>query len=311
MQTRNVDVAVIGSGTAGLNARRQVEKEGRSVVMIESGPYGTMCARVGCMPSKLLISAADAAHEVAGAGRFGVRVPEAVEVDGRAVLQRVRRERDRFVGFVVRDTEAIPEERRLHGRARFVGPSTLEVDPVDGRGGDVIRVESKAVVVATGSVPFVPPPLDAIREHVMVSEDVFEFDDLPRSLAVIGTGIIGLEIGQALARLGVRVVFFNRSSSLGPFSDPEVQRVAQEVLTEELEIHLGCELVEARPVDVGVRLRWRGADGSEGEDAFERVLVAAGRRPVLSDLDLARAGGRSGIRRPLRSPARLFSWPAT
>ena len=73
MQIRKVDVAVIGSGTAGLNARRQVEKEGRSVVMIESGPYGTMCARVGCMPSKLLIAAADAAHEVAGAGYFGIR----------------------------------------------------------------------------------------------------------------------------------------------------------------------------------------------------------------------------------------------
>ena len=104
MQTLEVDVAVIGSGTAGLNARREVEKQGRSAVMIESGPYGTMCARVGCMPSKLLIAAADAAHEVASAGRFGIRVPEGVAVDGPAVLARVRRERDRFVGFVVRDT---------------------------------------------------------------------------------------------------------------------------------------------------------------------------------------------------------------
>lgn len=76
--------AVIGSGTAGLNARRQVEKDGRSVVLIESGPYGTLCARVGCMPSKLLISASDVAHEVTDAERFGVRVPGGLEVDGRA-----------------------------------------------------------------------------------------------------------------------------------------------------------------------------------------------------------------------------------
>ena len=290
MQTLKVDVAVIGSGTAGLNARRQVEKDGGSAALIESGPYGTMCARVGCMPSKLLIAAADASHEVAGAGRFGIRVPDGVEVDGTAVLERVRRERDRFVGFVVRDTEAIPRSHRLRGHARFVGPSTLEVGPVDGGGDEVTRVESRSVVVATGSAPFVPPPFDAIRDHVMVSEDVFELDDLPRSMAVVGTGIIGLELGQALARLGVRVRFFNRSSSLGPFSDPEVKRVTRETLARELVLHLECEMVEARPEGDGVRLRWREADGRESEDVFERVLVAAGRRPVLADLDLAKAG---------------------
>lgn len=289
MQVLRVDVAVIGSGTAGLNARRQVEKEGRTAVLIESGPYGTMCARVGCMPSKLLISAADAAHEVRGAGRFGVRVPDGVAVDGPAVLERVRRERDRFVGFVVRDTEAIPESQRLFGRARFVGPSTLEVDPVHGQG-EATRVESKTVVVATGSVPFVPRPFDAIRDHVMVSDDVFELDDLPHSLAVVGTGVIGLELGQALSRLGVRVVFFNRSSSLGPFTDPEVKRVTREVLARELTLQLETEMLDAKLESDGVRLKWRDRDGQSDEDLFERVLVATGRRPVLADLDLDQAG---------------------
>ena len=171
MHVLRVDVAVIGSGTAGLNARRQVEKEGRSVVMIESGAYGTMCARVGCMPSKLLIAAADVAHEIGAAERFGIRVPQGVRVDGRAVLERVRRERDRFVDFVVRDTVALPEAQRLRGYARFVGPSTLEVDPLH-PGEEATRVEARAVVVAAGSEPWVPPPFDAIRDQVMVNDDV-------------------------------------------------------------------------------------------------------------------------------------------
>ena len=72
MDTRQVDVAVIGAGSAGLNVRREAEAQGASVVLIESGPYGTMCARVGCMPSKLLISAADVAHTVANAKAFGI-----------------------------------------------------------------------------------------------------------------------------------------------------------------------------------------------------------------------------------------------
>jgi dihydrolipoamide dehydrogenase len=290
MRILNVDVAVIGSGTAGLNARRQVEKAGKSVVMIESGPYGTMCARVGCMPSKLLISAADAAHEVSNAGRFGIRVPDGVSVDGPAVLARVRRERDRFVGFVVRDTEAIPEAQRLRGRARFVGPSALEVRPPDRQRGDVTRVEANAVVVASGSTPFLPPPFDALREQVITSDDIFELEDLPKSLAVVGTGIIGLELGQALARLGARTAFFHPRASLGPFSDPELRRIAREIFDRELTLHLESEIFAAQPQRGGIQLRWRSSDGREHEDVFERVLVAAGRRPQLADLDLASAG---------------------
>lgn len=289
MRTLSVDVAIIGAGTAGLNARRQVEKQGRRALLIESGPYGTMCARVGCMPSKLLIAAADAAHEVWGAGRFGVRVPNGVRVDGRAVMARVRAERDRFVGFVVGDTEAIPAAQRLRGRARFVGPSSLEVQSEDDPDA-VVRVEARAFVVATGSAPVVPPPFAAIRDHIMVNDDVFELEDLPASLAVIGTGVIGLELGQALARLGVAVDLFNASGSLGPFTDPEVQRVARAVLSEELTLHLETEILEARLVSGGVHVRWRGHDGGEHAATFERVLVAAGRRPELAALDLARAG---------------------
>ncbi|MDX1648526.1 MAG: dihydrolipoyl dehydrogenase [Myxococcota bacterium] len=293
MHTVRVDVAVVGSGTAGLNARRQAERQGRRVVMIESGPYGTLCARVGCMPSKLLIAAAEAAHGVDEAGRFGVRVPDGVRVDGPAVLERVRRERDRFVGFVVRDTLAIPEAQRLRGRARFVAPGVLEVEP-EAPGGEPVRVEARAVVLATGSTPVLPPPYDAIREHVMVSDDVFELEDLPRSLAVAGTGIVGLELGQALARLGVDVAFFNPDREVGPFRDPELQRVAREVLGEELVLHLGADVHEAQPVPGGVRLRWRSADGDDRDAVFERVLVAAGRRPALEDLDLAKAGAPPG-----------------
>src|SRR5687768_3421448 len=85
-RTIDTDVAIIGAGTAGLNARREARTAGARTLLIESGPYGTTCARVGCMPSKLLIAAADAAHHVAYAGRFGIRVRGRV-VDGPAVLE--------------------------------------------------------------------------------------------------------------------------------------------------------------------------------------------------------------------------------
>ncbi len=101
MHSRSVDVAIIGAGTAGLNARREVVNAGGSALLIESGPYGTTCARVGCMPSKLLIAAADVAHELAGANRFGIDVADGWGINGSAVLDRVRRERDYLVRITV------------------------------------------------------------------------------------------------------------------------------------------------------------------------------------------------------------------
>ena len=282
MNTRSVDVAIIGSGSAGLNARRQVEKDGGTPLMIESGPYGTTCARVGCMPSKLLIAAADAAHEVSASDRFGIQVND-WSVDGERVMNRVRSERDRFAGFVVRDTEALPEEQRLLGHARFIGPTTLQVD-------DHTRVEARAVIIAAGSTPVIPPPYDAIREHGMINDDVFDMETLPASVAVVGTGIIGLELGQALDRLGVKVTFFSPFYGLRPLTDPEVKRVVHEILDQDLDLQLNSEMLDAKPDNSGVSLRWRDSKGDEQEAHFERVLVAAGRRPNLADLDLEKTG---------------------
>jgi dihydrolipoamide dehydrogenase len=281
MTTLDVDVAVIGAGTAGLSARREVEKAGKRSVLIEAGHYGTTCAREGCMPSKLLIAAADAKHAVDGASRFGVRV-EAARVDGAAVLARVKSERDRFVGQVVRSTERVPAEERLRGSARFLDRTTLLV-------GEDTRVRARAVVIASGSSPWVPPPFDVIREHVEVSADVFEWRALPRTLAVVGTGIVALELGQALHRLGVETVFFNPFDELGPFTSPPLQRAARSLYARELELHLGITETSARVVQGGVRIGWV-EDGAHHERTFERVLVAAGRRSNLAALDLAKTG---------------------
>jgi dihydrolipoamide dehydrogenase len=146
------------------------------------------------------------------------------------------------------------------------------------------------VVVATGSSPFIPPPYDAIRDQVLVNDDVFELETLPATLAVAGTGIIGLELGQALQRLGVQVTFFNPFAEVGPFTDPEVRETAREVLGEELDLELETTMHEATPVAGGIHLRWSRKDGEQREAVFEQVLVAAGRRPNLEGLDFHNTG---------------------
>lgn len=146
MDTKTVDVAVVGAGTAGLAAYREARKHTPRVLLIEAGHHGTTCARVGCMPSKLLIAAGEAAHHARHAGPFGVHAT--VRVDGRAVMERVRRERDRFVGFVLEGVEEIPADHKLHGRARFLAPGVLEVAP-----GDAFSVGDVRVRVVGGNHP--------------------------------------------------------------------------------------------------------------------------------------------------------------
>jgi len=278
MKELETDVAIIGAGTAGLSAYRAVKTAGQRALLIEGGPYGTTCARVGCMPSKLLIAAAEAAHGAAHAAAFGVHV-EGVRVDGAQVMARVRSERDRFVGFVLESVDDIPDEDKLRGYARFVSDTVLAV-------GDDIRVNASRVVIATGSSPYVPPIYAELGDRVVVNDDVFEWKTLPSSVLVIGAGVIGLELGQALARLGVRVRIVQRSASLGGLQDPKVRESARQAFEEELDLCMKTEVLKATRTGEGVSVEFRHEGGQVSSDTFDYVLVAAGRRPNLEKLDL-------------------------
>ena len=290
MKTLSVDVAVIGAGTAGMTAFHAARKHTDKLVLIERGPYGTMCARVGCMPSKLLIAAADAAHAANHAGIFGVRI-ENVAVDGAAVMQRVRDERDRFAGFAVRTVERWPDAQRLRGHARFVDVHTLEVYGADG---EATRVQARRIVIATGSRPVVPDAWrQALGDKLVVNDDVFSWTDLPRSVAVVGAGVIGLELAQALHRLGVRVKLYGRGSTIGPLSDPALKAIAVDVFAHELPLRLDSGELDVRRDGEDVIVRSGGAgeaDEASREERFDLLLAAMGRKPAVDDLGLETTG---------------------
>lgn len=282
MRELTCDVAVIGAGSAGLAAYRAATRAGARAVLIERGPGGTTCARVGCMPSKLLIAAATAAHGARGAGLFGIRVGD-VSVDGPAVLRRLRAERDRFVGSVLEGVEEFPEEDRLTGQARFVDGHTLAV-------GDGMRVRFSAAVIATGSSPAVPKPLQGLGDRLLTTDTLFEIPDLPESLAVLGLGAVGVEIAQAMARLGVTVTALDAGSTIAGLTAPGLVRKAAAILGEEFALHLGARVESAERDGNGVRLGWTGEDGQTGSVRVTHVLAAAGRPPNVGDLGLDTTG---------------------
>ena len=281
MKQLHVDVAVIGAGTAGLAAYRAAVAAGKRTVIIEGGLYGTTCARVGCMPSKLLIAASEAAHAPARWDEFGLRLDGRVSVDGRAVMARVKRERDRFVGFVLQGVEAIPDSDKLRGFAKFTDNRTLIV-------GEETIVKFERAVIATGSSPAILPFLRALGDRLVVNDDVFEWDDLPKSVAVFGPGVIGLEIGQALHRLGVEVIMFGRSGHVGPFSDPVVRDYALRTFAGELALDANADVKSVERVGDQVELRYRGPDGNERTTRVDYVIAATGRTPNVRGLGLER-----------------------
>lgn len=279
MDAKRFDVAVIGAGTAGLEAWRAAEAAGARAVLIEKGAWGTTCIRVGCIPSKLLMTAGDAARSARGAGVFGVRAGE-VAVDGRAVMARVRAERDHFLAEALRKVDAMPADRRMQGRARFTSPTRLDVD------GEV--VEAGAFVVAAGSRPQVPSELAGAGDRLLTTDSLFELEDLPASLAVAGAGSVGIELALAFARLGVEVAVFDHSPTPAGLHDPDVGGRAAELFRRELELHLETD-VTAEDAEGGVKVTWKG-DGGGGARTFERLLSASGRTPNVEDLGLEAAG---------------------
>ncbi len=280
MRTREVDVAIIGAGSAGMNAFRAASAHTDKVVLIEGGEFGTTCARVGCMPSKLLIAAAESAHAVAEAPRFGV-IPGETTIDGTAVMNRVRSERDRFVGFVVHDLMNLPEEQRIRGHARFLDDHRIQID-------DGLIIDAKRIVIATGSRPGYPANFAALGDRFIVNDDVFAWTTLPRSVAVFGPGVIGLELGQALSRLGVETFVFGRGGGIGPFSDPLVMDSARRVLSDEFYLDPDATVTDMQAVDAGVRIEFIDLDGNQRTEIVDYVLAATGRTPNVDDLALER-----------------------
>lgn len=275
MRAKRVDVAIVGAGSAGLSALSEVRKVTKDYVVINDGPLGTTCARTGCMPSKALIQVANEYHRCRHRRGGGMRGGAMPRLDIPQALAHVRNLRDRFAGDAVRSTLRLGDHL-LRGRAVFVGPNRLLVGKKE--------YYAKRVILATGSRPVVPDEFLKLGSRVVTTETLFELDDLPSRVGVVGLGSIGLEMGQALSRLGCDVLAFDRSRGVGNLTDPAVNAYASRHFAGELAIHFNSR----------VKLKAAGKTAiimAQGR-AYSRDLILAslGRRPRLDSLGLEAIG---------------------
>jgi len=271
---RQVDVAIIGAGSAGLTARREVEKKTENYVVIDDGPLGTTCARVGCMPSKTLIQVAKDFSRRTHFQEQGIDNGMQLSVDTAEVMRHVRQLRDRFVKGVRSGMARWQDERLIRKPARFINMHTLDL------GDEKIRADT--IIIAVGTHPVIPQEWQEFRSFIIDTDALFELKQLPSAIAVLGIGVIGLELGQALSRLDIRTTIIGRRPRFAGLTDPELNTYITRRFSEQLDLSLeGFEII-GRDGDHQLQLKTGGR-----EITVDLVLMALGRRPNLDRLNLS------------------------
>lgn len=270
--TREVDVVILGAGSAGLFALSQVKRETDNYVLINGGELGTTCARVGCMPSKVLIQVAEDFHRKSIFEREGIDGTEELSIDVPASMEHVQDLRDVFVDKTLGVTDDMDEAHLVDGYAKFVSNDTVEVN------GELIK--AKSIIIATGSTPIVPAPWQEFADDVITTDEFFELEDLPASMAVIGLGSIGLEIGQSLHRMGVKVAAVDQLTSIAKLDDTAVNDIAIATIGREFPLWLG-DPARLEKVEKGVQV-----SAGDNQMVVDKVLASLGRRPNLDSLNL-------------------------
>lgn len=273
------DFAVIGGGSAGLTASIMAARLGARTLLVDRESLGGDCLNYGCVPSKALIASARAAHQMRRAEDFGIDGVD-VLVDSRSVLDRMRRIRAR-----IGETDS-PEALAMHGLEVALGGARF-TDRTEILIGNERRVRAKRYLIATGSRPAIPliPGIETV--DALTNEGLFDLEELPPSMVIIGGGPIGCEMAQALARLGVAVTLVVRGPRLLEREEPEVSELIQQVFEAEgITIHQGVGVDSVGRTDAGCFV----ALESERVVVASRVMLATGRVPNLDSLDLPHAG---------------------
>ncbi len=277
MQEKTVDVAIIGSGSAGLSALGRVRSTNKSWLLINGGEAGTTCARVGCMPSKAAIQVAEDIHRPKHVyKRYGIEGGTDVHIDLAEIMEYVQDVRDDFVDRVLSNsTDNMSDEQFIEGYAKFIEKDLLEMD-------NGLRIRAKKIIIATGSTPIIPKAWQQFGDKVITTDQFFEQETLPKKVAVIGLGVIGLELGQTMSRFGVDVTGIEASQFIGGIRDPEINKSAIATISREFPIWLG-EAAEISETDKD-QLKIMVADKTL---IVDQVLLSIGRRPNLDGLNLS------------------------
>jgi dihydrolipoamide dehydrogenase len=283
------DVVIIGGGPGGYNAAIRAGQLGlRAACVDKRGVLGGTCLNVGCMPSKALLHASELFAAAAG--------PEfatlGIEVAPKLNLGQMMKQKDDSVAALTKGVEFLLKKNKatyVKGAGRIAGPGKVEVTGEDGK---VTTLETKNIVIATGSEPTPLPGVTVDQKRIVDSTGALALPEVPKSLLVIGAGIIGLELGSVWRRLGAQVTVVEFLDRITPGMDEEMAKTFQRALTKQgFTFRLGSKVTGAKASKTGVAVTVEPVKGGEAETlSADYVLVAIGRRPYTEGLGLETVG---------------------
>jgi len=285
-QTQDIstEIAIIGGGPGGYTAAFRAADLGKRVVLIERyGALGGVCLNVGCIPSKALLHTAAIIEEAKALGVMGVTfAPPAIDLD------KMRAGKEQVVTRLTGGLAALAKQRKvqiLTGSARFEGPRRLSVETREGR----VTVNFNQCIIACGSSPVRIPGFPHEDPRVMDSTGALEIRDIPGRLLIVGGGIIGLEMASVYAALGSRIDVVELQDQLIPGCDLDLVRVLEKVVKPRYErILLETKVARMDAAAAGIKVVFEGKH--PGEETYDRVLVAVGRRPNGKSINAEAAG---------------------
>ncbi len=268
------DVLIIGAGTAGIAAAKQLEKLNAKYLLIEEGDGGTTCAKTGCMPSKGLIEIAKKVNNIQSLTKDNLIQQNQFKVNTASVLKKVRALKDHFVERTIRGSEEFP---RVKGHASFVDTNTLEVN------GE--KISANNIIIASGSRPRIPDVFEEVKSSILTTDNFFEQETLPDSIAVVGLGIVGVELAQALARLGVQVQVYEEYKTIAGIQDEKVFHHALSIQQQYYPIHFNTKIAKVTKQAGQFLIEWE-----SGQSKTDQVLLCAGRESNIDQLNLEKLG---------------------
>lgn len=286
MKVCEYDVIVIGGGAAGLTASGMAANFGAKTLMIEAEKLGGDCTWTGCVPSKTLLKAGKVAQQMREAGKYGLLDTEP-EIDFQKVMLHVHSIRD----DIYEDADAPENFEKMgvevcRGHASFVDDHTLIVEQEK----TVKKVNARYIFICAGASPAAPaiPGLDSME--YLTTESLFEIKELPEKLIIIGAGNVGVEMAQAMNRLGAEVTVIDQERQILQNDDPELSNMLKAHLHKEgikFVLNANIQKVEQHGDETNVHIS---VEGKDRMLAGSSVLVAAGRQPNVNSLNLEAAG---------------------
>lgn len=266
VKSLSCNIVIIGAGIAGIEAIKEISKYDDNFIIIEEGPLGSTLQRCGDIPANILMSSALKLKNLFDIDKYGIKFNGFYSFDTSNVMNSLRAIRAKATNEVLAYLYSIDENKRIIGKAKFINKNKIMVN-------DNIEIEFNSAIIATGAKSYIPYELSSLGDILTIS-DIYNLDDIPKSLAVFGTSLQGLVIGQALSYLGTKVIVF-ADNNIWNITDNMIAVTARDILQKNIHFELNSIITQIQKEEKGYGIYYLDSNKYENYIFIEDILSSA------------------------------------